>query len=148
MLFGTGSFSVMSLFKGYGDNNVDGPNQYGSLRYTGLNKIPTISECFPYWKHVFSNFPVPSSIKDTEPSKLWFKGDEKFLNFVWTFQLFVFLDKGLEEFAMGIVVVLSFGRISLTVTEPIWWQSCQKEAHSAKRMMGLKIHMFLQLEFG
>ena len=72
MLFETESFSVMSLFKGYGDNNVDGPNQYGSLRYTGLNKIPTISECFPYWKNAFPNLPVPSSIKETEPSKIWF----------------------------------------------------------------------------
>ena len=72
MLFETESFSVRSLLKGYGDNNVDGPNQYGSLRYTGLNKIPTISECFPYWKNAFPNLPVPSSIKETEPSKIWF----------------------------------------------------------------------------
>ena len=70
MLFETESFSVRSLLKGYGDNNVDGPNQYGSLRYTGLNKIPTISECFPYWKNAFPNLPVPSSIKETEPSKI------------------------------------------------------------------------------
>ena len=77
-----------------------------------------------------------------------FEANEKFLKFVWTFQLFVFLDKELGEFAMGTVVVLSFGKISLTMTEPIWWQLFQKEAHSVMRMMGIKIHMFLQLEFG
>ena len=77
-----------------------------------------------------------------------FEGDEKFLKFGWTFQLFVFLDKELGEFAMGTVVVLSFGKISLTMTELIWWQLCQKEAHSVMRMMGIKIHMFLQLVFG
>ena len=79
MLFETESFSVRSLLKGYGDNNVNGPNQYGSLRYTGLNKIPTISECFPYWKNAFPNLPVPER-------ECWYKN---FVSYSNEFQILV-----------------------------------------------------------
>ena len=55
-------------FTGYGINNdvgpIDDPGRR-TLRYTGLNKIPTRSECYSYYK---PNDPLPT-INETEASK-------------------------------------------------------------------------------
>ena len=56
------------IFVGYGINNDVGPKDdpgRRTLRYTGLNKIPTRSECYSYYK---PNDPLPT-INETEASK-------------------------------------------------------------------------------
>ena len=55
------------FLKGYGKNDASEAGDF--LRFTGMNKIPTISECYAHFYPNERGAPRPSSINETKPSK-------------------------------------------------------------------------------